>query len=71
MNPTQRIFISLLFLVIGSGLSAQFSSKSKKAIKLFKEAQVLPTTQLDPATRLPDLKAGIALQTKTIGKATQ
>ena len=71
MNPTQRIFISLLFLVIGSGLSAQFSSKSKKAIKLFKEAQVLPTTQLDPATRLPDFKAGIALLNKAIGKDPQ
>ncbi len=71
MNPTKRIFIALLFLLMGSELSAQFSSKSKKAIKLFKEAQVLPTTQLDPATRLPDFKAGIALLNKAIGKDPQ
>ena len=71
MNPTKRIFIALLFLLIGNGVSAQFSSKSKKAIKLFKDAQVLPTTQLDPATRLPDFKAGIALLNKAIGKDPQ
>lgn len=71
MNPTKRIFIALLFLLIGSGVSAQFSSKNKKAIKLFKNAQVLPTTQLDPATGLPDFKAGIALLNKAIGKDPQ
>jgi outer membrane protein OmpA-like peptidoglycan-associated protein len=71
MNSSKRIFIALLFLLIGNGVSAQFSSKNKKAVKLFKNAQVVPTTQLDPTTRLPDFKAGIALLNKAIEKDPQ
>jgi outer membrane protein OmpA-like peptidoglycan-associated protein len=47
---------------------AQFSSSSKKATKLFKQAQFIPTQQLDPETRMPDFKAGIELVDKAIKK---
>jgi outer membrane protein OmpA-like peptidoglycan-associated protein len=55
-------------MVISHLSFAQFSSSSKKATKLFKQAQFIPTQQLDPETRMPDFKAGIELVDKAIKK---
>jgi outer membrane protein OmpA-like peptidoglycan-associated protein len=55
-------------MVISHLSFAQFSSSSKKATKLFKQAQFIPTQQLDPETRMPDFKAGIELVDKALKK---
>jgi outer membrane protein OmpA-like peptidoglycan-associated protein len=55
-------------MVISHLSCAQFSSSSKKATKLFKQAQFIPTQQLDPETRMPDFKAGIELVDKALKK---
>jgi outer membrane protein OmpA-like peptidoglycan-associated protein/tetratricopeptide (TPR) repeat protein len=63
------IFTFFFSLVLFLGFSQSgLSSKSKKAIKLFKEAQVLPTKQLDPVTHNPDFKSGIEILNKAIAK---
>ncbi len=69
MNRLERTSLLVIVCMLISHLSfAQFSSSSKKATKLFKEAQFIPTQQLDPETRLPDFKAGIELVDKALKK---
>jgi outer membrane protein OmpA-like peptidoglycan-associated protein len=69
MNRLERTSLLVLVGMLISHLSfAQFSSSSKKATKLFKQAQFIPTQQLDPETRMPDFKAGIELVDKAIKK---
>lgn len=69
MNRIQRTGLFVVIFMIISNLSfAQFSSKNKKATKLFKQAQLVPTQQLDPTTRMPDFKAGLELIDKALKK---
>lgn len=69
MNRIIRFSLLVITCVIINSLSiAQFSSSSKKATKLFKQAQFIPTQQLDPQTRMPDFKAGLELVDKAIKK---
>lgn len=69
MNRLERTNLLVLVCMVISHLSfAQFSSSSKKATKLFKQAQFIPTQQLDPETRMPDFKAGIELVDKALKK---
>jgi len=69
MNRLERTSLLVLVCMVISHLScAQFSSSSKKATKLFKQAQFIPTQQLDPETRMPDFKAGIELVDKALKK---
>ncbi len=69
MNRLERTSLLVIVCMLISHLSfAQFSSSSKKATKLFKEAQFIPTQQLDPETRMPDFKAGIELVDKALKK---
>ena len=46
----------------------QFSSNNKKAVKLFKEAQIVPSQQLDPRTGYPDFQAGVLILDKCLTK---
>lgn len=67
MNRLERTNLLVFLCMLVSHLSyAQFSSSSKKATKLFKQAQFIPTQQLDPQTRMPDFKAGIELVDKAL-----
>ncbi len=69
MNRLERTNLLVFVCMFVSHLSfAQFSSSSKKATKLFKQAQFIPTQQLDPQTRMPDFKAGIELVDKALKK---
>lgn len=69
MNRLERTNLLVFVCMLVSHLSfAQFSSSSKKATKLFKQAQFIPTQQLDPQTRMPDFKAGIELVDKALKK---
>lgn len=69
MNRVQRTGLFVIICMVISNLSlAQFSSTNKKATKLFKQAQLVPTQQLDPTTRMPDFKAGLELIDKALKK---
>ncbi|MCF8219917.1 MAG: OmpA family protein [Cryomorphaceae bacterium] len=69
MNRLERTNLLVFVCMFLSHLSfAQFSSSSKKATKLFKQAQFIPTQQLDPQTGMPDFKAGIELVDKALKK---
>lgn len=59
------VVFSMIFVPLTYG---QYSSKNKKAVKLFKEAQIVPSQQLDPNTGYPDFRAGIELLNKCILK---
>lgn len=69
-----RIYI-LLFLLSGSLLSAcaqvqmSYSTKSKKAVKLFEKARNAPTQYADVNTGQPNYGEGIKLLKQAIGKA--
>lgn len=58
--------LSVLFIYVHS--FGQYSTQSKKATKLFKQAQIIPTQQLDPVSHLPDFKAGIVYLDKALQK---
>jgi len=54
--------------IFSFSLFGQFSSKNKKAIRLFKEAQIVPRQQIDPVTGYPDFQTGLTLLDKCISK---
>ena len=64
------LFLMAFFLAFISFTNAQFpySSKSKKAIKLFEKARSAPMENFIPETNLPDFKLGIQLANKAIEK---
>jgi outer membrane protein OmpA-like peptidoglycan-associated protein/tetratricopeptide (TPR) repeat protein len=63
----QCLFLVTLFLLTHS-VCGQYSSKIKKAVKLFKEAQVVPSQQIDPKTGYPDFGSGIEILNKCLLK---
>jgi tetratricopeptide (TPR) repeat protein len=63
----QRLFFITLFIIAHTAFG-QYSSKNKKAVKLFKEAQVVPSQQIDPKTGYPDFGSGIEILTKCLLK---
>lgn len=66
MNKT--IIVSLfLFIFVGCAESQfPYSSKDKKAVKLFEKAQKAPRESVDPETQGPNFKEGIILAEKAI-----
>jgi len=63
----QCVFLLTLFFLIRS-VSGQYSSNNKKAVKLFKEAQVVPSQQIDSRTGYPDFSSGIEILNKCLLK---
>lgn len=64
-------YVSLLavFLYVGCATAQQqYSTKNRKAIKLFEEAMVAPQSGIDKQTGGPDYRTGIALLEKAIGR---
>ncbi len=61
-------FVAILtFLFIGCAQSQfPYSSKDKKAVKLFEKAQKAPRESVDPETQGPNFKEGITLAEKAI-----
>ena len=69
MKISLKDFLSFAIVVTLSFYgTSQYSSKSKKAVKLFKLAQIVPTQELDPVTRLPDFREGLSILDKVIKK---
>ncbi|MFM7723441.1 MAG: OmpA family protein [Bacteroidota bacterium] len=64
----KEILFLFLLIVCSLPVNGQYSSKSKKAIKLFKEAQVVPSQQIDLKTGYPDFNSGIQLLDKCLLK---
>ena len=64
------ILFTLFILVQVSSSNAQFlySSKSKKAIKLFEKARLAPRQNINPQTNTPDYQLGINFANKAIEK---
>ena len=60
--------LALLLFINYSDAQYQFSSKNKKAIKLFQKACSAPMDNLNPNTNIPDYKLGIELVNKAIKK---
>ena len=60
--------LTLLLFINYSDAQFQFSSKNKKAIKLFQKACSAPMDNLNPNTNIPDYKLGIELVNKAIKK---
>lgn len=61
------ILSSILFLTF-SCAAQNYSTKNKKAIKLFEEGRDEPRKTIDPVTRLPNFKKGIELINKALEK---
>jgi outer membrane protein OmpA-like peptidoglycan-associated protein/tetratricopeptide (TPR) repeat protein len=61
------LFLVTTFVLTHS-VFGQYSSKNKKAVKLFKEAQVVPSQQIDPKTGYPDFGAGVDILNKCLLK---
>lgn len=68
MKFNYRFLIFFIFIFNQILVFGQYSTKSKKATKLFKQAQFIPTQQLDPETHLPDFKTGLELLNKALKK---
>lgn len=66
----KSLFSILLLICITSCANAQYSysTKSKKAAKLFKSAQEIPARQLDPKTHNPDYYSGLELLNQALEK---
>lgn len=63
-----KLFVLLVFCMFTKQIFGQFSSKNKKAIRLFKEAQIVPRQQIDPVTGYPDFQTGLELLNKCLSK---
>jgi len=63
---------SILFLVLFCGIQtlsfSQFSTKNKKAIKLYKKAVDAPALQLDPRTQGPDFASALSYLDQALKK---
>jgi outer membrane protein OmpA-like peptidoglycan-associated protein/tetratricopeptide (TPR) repeat protein len=66
----QAISLFILFFFLNGCATAQmgYSTKSKKAIKLFQEAREVPSKNIDPRTGQLDYQAGIELLQKALNK---
>lgn len=65
------IFVVTLFSFVSCGISQQYSTSSKKAIKLFEEALRAPSQSIDLKFRTPNFRAGIELAEKALEKDPQ
>jgi outer membrane protein OmpA-like peptidoglycan-associated protein/tetratricopeptide (TPR) repeat protein len=61
-------FLSIFFIHSVSIAQFHYSSKNKKAIKLFEKGQKAPNESLDPITRLPNYKLGLSYFNKALKK---
>ena len=61
-------FLSISFIQSVSIAQFHYSSKNKKAIKLFEKGQKVPNESLDPITRLPNYKLGISYFNQALKK---
>lgn len=61
---------TLLFVLVTITLSAQmsYSTKNKKAIKLFEEARKIPNEEMDPSTHGPNFRGGLKKAEEAISK---
>ena len=63
---------SILFIVLLCGIQtlsfSQFSTKNKKAIKLYKKAVDAPALQLDPKTQGPDFASALGYLDQALKK---
>lgn len=64
----KHFLLLLTFCVVAIPVFGQFSSKNKKAVKLFKEAQMVPANKLDPSTGYPDFQTAVELLDKCLTK---
>ena len=62
------LLFSLFLFAACSVAQPRYSTKSKKAIKLFEEGKTAPNRLMDPQTGGPDFKTGIELMNKAIEK---
>ena len=63
------VLFSVFFLYTNFSFSQfPYSSKSKKAIKLFEKARSAPMQNINPESNIPDFKLGIELANKAIEK---
>jgi len=61
--------ISIILLIVGCSQSQfPYSSKDKKAIKLYEKAQKAPRESVDPETQGPNFKEGILIVEKAISE---
>ena len=66
----QIVFLILSFFLVGGCATAQmgYSTKSKKAIKLYEESRAAPSKEIDPRTGQLNYQAGIELLEKALKK---
>lgn len=62
------LFISLIIFTACSIAQPRYSTKSKKAIKLFEEGKSAPSRLIDTETGTPDFRTGIKLMNKALEK---
>jgi len=63
------VLFSVFFLCANFSFSQfPYSSKSKKAIKLFEKARSAPMQNINPESNIPDFKLGIEFANKAIEK---
>lgn len=62
------LLFSLSFLILSCSSAQVYSTKSKKAIKLFDQARTLPNETLDPKTGYPNYTGAISLLEQAIDK---
>lgn len=65
---TRFLGVLSLFILISGCATAQYTTSSKKAIKLFDQAKTAPRDQADPVTLEPNFQAGIDLLEQALEK---
>ena len=63
------LIVISLTLAVSCSTSQYYSTKNKKAIKLFEQGKVAPAQSIDQQTRTPNYKEGIRLMERAIKKA--
>ena len=64
----QLFFFTVLILITSCSTAQQYSTKSKKAIKLFEQGKNEPNLSVDPVRHIPNYKGGIAYLNQAIEK---
>jgi outer membrane protein OmpA-like peptidoglycan-associated protein/tetratricopeptide (TPR) repeat protein len=62
------VFFYVLFALTSCGAQQHYSSKNKKAIKLFEMGKQAPSLTIDPTTYGPNFRAGIEYMNKALEK---
>lgn len=74
IKPMRKSLLLLVILLANYSCSVaqmSYSTKDKKAIKLFEEGQQIPSTQMDPRTGGPNYKGGIESLEKAVERDPQ